>query len=269
MENFDNSLKKQLEVKDNLIKLKDEQVKTLENSLELKNDFIQTLERSINIKDEKAKTLEKTIELKEEEIEKFVSTALDPLLLKEKVEKIKEFEKEIEILNGELSKADEELESLQIEIEKIRKSESNPTISNILESTNIHITKSEIIEKMRDVLQNALHKVMIVAPTILDLQDLHLYEVRSSVSMNIACLVNEGIDEHNELLEELESLDNISLRNYEREDRYVLTRDGEELIFAVIGESENNHLVIHTKDSNHIRLLNSLTMEGWLASRKV
>jgi len=276
MENFDNSLKKQLEAKDNLIKLKDEQVKTLENSLELKNDFIQTLETSINIKDEKAKTLEKTIKLKEEneielkeEIEKLISTALDPLLLKEKVEKIKEFEKEIEILNGELSKADEELESLQIEIEKIRKSESNPTISNILESTNIHITKSEIIEKMRDVLQNALHKVMIVAPNILDLQDLHLYEVRSSVSMNIACLVNEGIDEHTELLDELLSLDNISLRNYEREDRYVLTRDGEELIFAVIGESENNHLVIHTKDSNHIRLLNSLTMEGWLASRKV
>jgi len=262
-------LKKQLEAKDSLIKLKDEQVKTLENSLELKNDVIQTLERSINIKDEKAKTLEKTIKLKEEEIEKYVSTALDPLLLKEKNEKMKNFEKEIEILNGELSKADEELESLQIEIEKLRESESSPTISNILESSIIHITKSEIIEKMRDILQGALHKVMIIMPNILDLQDLHLYEVRSSVSVNIACLVNQGIDEHTELLDELLSLDNISLRNYEREDRYLLTRDGEELLFAVIGSSDNNHLVIHTKDHKHIRLLNSLTMEGWLASRKI
>lgn len=269
MDEFSVDFKKQLEAKDNLIKLKDEQVKTLENSLELKNDVIQTLERSINIKDEKAKTLEKTIELKEAEIEKYVSTALDPLLLIEKNEKIKEFEKEIQILNGELSKADEELESLQIEIEKLRVSESSPKISNILESTKIHITKSEIIEKMRDILQGALHKVMIVAPNILDLQDLHLYEVRSSVSMSIACLVNQGIDEHTELLDELLSLDNISLRNYERQDRYVLTRDGEELLFAVIGNSDNNYLVIHTKDRNHIRLMNSLTMEGWLASRKV
>ena len=266
---MEDDCKKQLEAKDNLIKLKDEQVKTLRNSLEMKDELINTLENSLKIKEEKAKTLEKTIELKEEEINNLNSTSLDPLLLKERDEKIKELEKETDILNEELGKADEELESLGIEIEKLRNNETDTSPNNILEASNSHITKEEIIEKMRGIIEKALHKVMIVVPSIIDLQDLHLYEVRSSVSMNIACLVNEGIDEHTELLDELLSLDNISLRNYEREDRYVLTRDGEEIIFAVIGDSENNHLVIHTKDSKHIRLLNSLTVEGWLQSRKV
>jgi len=263
------NFKKQLEIKDNLIKLKDEQVKTLENSLRLKDEVIKTLETSLNIKDEKAKTLEKQIALKAEEIEKLNSTALDPLLLKEKVEKIKELEKELEILNGELAKADEDLGSLEIELDKLKNKEEASVTSNILETTNTNISKSEIIKKMRDILQKALHKVMIVTPNILDLQDLHLYEVRSSVSISIACLVNQGIDEHSELLDELLSLDNISLRNYEREDRYILTRDGEEILFAVIGNSETNHLVVHTQDRKHIRLLNSIVMEGWLASRKV
>lgn len=273
---MDEDCKKQLEAKDKIIRLKDDQNKNLENNLELKNDFIKALERSITIKDEKTKTLEKTIKLKEEnetdlkeEIKNLRATSLDPLLLKEKIEKIKELEKELEILNGELSKADEELESLGIELEKLRNKEGSLAISHIPEATNTNISKSEIIEKMRDILQNALHKVMIITPNILDLQDLHVYEVKSSISMNIACSVNEGIDEHTELLDELLSLDNIVLRNYEREDRYVITRDGEELLFAVIGNAENNHLVIHTQDRNHIRLLNSLTMDGWLASRKV
>ena len=270
MDSYDlNNFKKQMEIKDNLIKLKDDQVKTLENSLKLKDEVIQTLESSLNIKDEKAKTLEKQIELKAEEIENLISTALDPLLLKEKIEKIKELEKELEVLNGELTKADEDLGSLEIELDKLRNKEANSGGSNIAESTNTDISKSEIIEKMRDILQKALHKVMIVTPNILDLQDLHLYEMRSSVSINIACLVNQGIDEQSELLDELLSLDNISIRNYEREDRYVLTRDGEELLLAVIGKSDNNHLAIHTKDRKHIRLLNSIVMEGWLASRKV
>ena len=86
--------------------------------------------------------------------------------------------------------------------------------------------------------------------------------------MNIACGINPGINEHAELLDEFESLDNISLRNYERKDRYVLTRDDEELLLAVIGKSEDNNLVIHTKDPKHIRTLNALAMEGWIGSRK-
>ncbi|MFW9875140.1 MAG: hypothetical protein ACFFG0_18705 [Candidatus Thorarchaeota archaeon] len=237
------------------MKWKDEQIKTLENSLK--------------IKDEKAKTLEKTITLKDEEIRKLNSTSIDPGSLNEKNEKIKQLEKEIEILNIELAKADEEIESLELENEKLRKPNSSST-DQIVDFTDIQITKMEILEKMRDILQNnAMANVTIIVPSIVDLQDLYLYELRSSVAMNIACSINPGIDEHAELLQEFESLDNISIKNYEQGDRYGVVRDGEELLIAVIGRSENNHLVFHTKDSKHIRLLNSLITESWIRSRKV
>jgi hypothetical protein len=111
--------------------------------------------------------------------------------------------------------------------------------------------------------------VTIVVHSIEDLQELYLYELRSSVTMNIACLINPTNTEHSELLDEFESLDNISLRNYERRDRYVVTRDGEELLLAIIGDSDNNNLVIHTKDSKHLRGLNSLATEGWIQSRRI
>ncbi|MFX1568185.1 MAG: hypothetical protein ACFFCV_07445 [Promethearchaeota archaeon] len=263
------SLKKQLETKDNLINLKDDTIKTLENSLQLKDEQIKTLEKTLKTKDDETKTLEKTVSLKEEEIEKLSSSVVDPDILKEKDETITQLQKEIEILNEELTKADEEIEGLELEKEKLRNSPTSTNKGAIIDFTNIKITKAEILEKMRNILENSIANATIVVPSIEDLQDLYLYELRSSVSMKIACSVNPGLDEHNELLEEFESLDNISLRNYEREDRYVVTRDGEELFFAAIGNSNENHLVFHTKDPRHIKLFSSLATDGWIQSRKV
>ncbi|UCD01973.1 MAG: hypothetical protein JSV23_02835 [Promethearchaeota archaeon] len=259
----------QLENKDNLIKLKDGQIKTLENSLQLKDEQINTLEKTLKTKDDETKTLEKTIALKEEEIKKLTSSAIDTNSLKEKDDAINQLQKEIEILNGELSKADEELETLELENEKLRKAQLSSKDAKIIDFTNTQITKSEILKKMREILENAISNITIVVPSIEDLQELHLYELRSSINMMIACGVNPGLEEHSELLDEFESLDNISLRNYERQDRYVLTRDGEELLFAAIGKTENNNLVIHTKDPKHFKLFNSLATEGWIQSRKI
>jgi DNA repair exonuclease SbcCD ATPase subunit len=266
---MEHELKKQIEIKDNLLRLKDEQVKTLENSLNLKDDQIKTLENSLDIKDKKAETLEKTIKLKEEEILKLNSVSIDKGVLNEYNEKIQKLEKEVEILNGELSKADEELESLELENEKLRNAQSSAMDIKIVDFTHANISKSEILEKMREILPNANASVMIVTPKLEDLQELYLYEVKASVSMRIACSINPGIEEHSELLEEFESLDNISLKNYNMEDKYVLVRDGEELLYGISEKSENNNLVIHTKDPNHIKLLNALSLEAWLRSRKV
>ncbi|MFX1523628.1 MAG: hypothetical protein ACFFCC_09000 [Promethearchaeota archaeon] len=262
-------MKKQIEVKDNLLRLKDEQVKTLENSLNLKDEQIKTLENSLDIKDKKAETLEKTIRLKDEEIRKLSSSAIDRNVLKEYDEKIQKLNKEVEILNGELAKADEELESLELENEKLRNANSKNTNVKIVDFTNASITKAEILAKMREILPNANASLLIVTPKIEDLQELYLYEIKASVSVRVACSINPGIAEHAELLEEYESLDNISLKNYNMEDKYALVRDGEELLYGVTGKSENNNLIIHTKDPNHIKLLNALPLEVWVRSRKV
>jgi len=83
--------KKQLETTVNLFKLKDEQIRTLENSLSLK--------------DEQIKKLERTILLQEEKIRKLASSDFWQENLRKKEEKITQLQKEIEILNENLSKA--------------------------------------------------------------------------------------------------------------------------------------------------------------------
>ena len=75
--------------------------------------------------------------------------------------------------------------------------------------------------------------------------------------------VVEQIDQ----LEEYESLDNITVKNFLGLDRYVILRDGEELLLAFKGKNDSNHLAFHTRDAAHIRIFSSLVMEAWLRSR--
>ena len=266
----------QLSTKDDLInnlkntlKLLEDQIKTLKDSYALKDEQVKTLDSSLKVKDEKIQTLEKSAELKEKEINVLLDTRVDKNSLKDKENEILELKGKLEILKGELTKADEDLETLENENEKLRNQLAVASGSKIIDWTSIDIPKSKILAKMKEILMNALHNVTIAVPNIKDLQALTLYEVRSTVNMKISCYIDPGLEEDAELLEEFESLDNISIRMYEGEDRYILDRDGEELLFAVIGNADQNHLVVHTKDSKHLKFFKSVVMEGWLRSRKI
>lgn len=259
-------LKNQIETLRDSLKIKDDQITTLKDSLSLKDQQINTLEDSINLKEDKIATLEKAIKMKEDQIKSSNSSSSSDSQV------IEDLQKEIDILNEELTKSDEELERLTLENEKLKSSNTSSSpagSSKIKDFTQSNISKEVILEKMREILQSALHNVTIAVPQITDLQELYLYEVRSSVNMKVSCLINPGIELHADLLEEFESLDNISIRTYEEEDRYLIIRDGEELLMAVIGNDDNNHLVFHTRDSMHIKLFNALAMEVWMRSRRI
>jgi len=266
--------------------LEDELKRQIELVKESAN-LISTLKDSIKFKDEQIKTLERTLKLKEEQLRVTSSSSIDKHVLEEKNKtiedlqrknqefqseikesrnKIEELQKKIEILDEEFAKADEALEKLELESEKLKKNSQDTSIINF---TNYKISKTQIIEKIRDILQRSLHNVTLSVPVIVDLQDLYLYDVKSSVKISIYCSINKGIKEHAELLDEFESLDNISIRDFEGQDRYVIMKDGDELLFAVIGNSESNHLCFHTQDPAHIKFFNTLVIEGWMRSRKV
>ncbi|MFX0026681.1 MAG: hypothetical protein ACFE8M_09710 [Candidatus Hermodarchaeota archaeon] len=268
----DQLIKTKDEMIDNLqksMKLKEDQIQTLKDSLELKSEQVNTLDSSVKIKDEKIEALEKSIELREKRIKTLVDTTVDKDALVENKKLVDDLEKKLEILNNELMTADEDLEAMEEENEKLRNQLAAVSGAKIIDWTDIEIPKSRILEKMREILMKALHNVTIAVPNIKDLQELYLYEVRSSVNLKISCYIDASLEEDAELLEEFESLDNISIRMYEGEDRYVIDRDGEELLFAVIGKNNMNHLVIHTRDPKHLKLYRSLVMEGWLRSRKI
>ncbi|MFX1276212.1 MAG: hypothetical protein ACFFAT_14375 [Promethearchaeota archaeon] len=254
---MEEELKKQLETKKSLIKTLQENINTLKDSLSLKDEHVKTLETSLKIKEEKIRVIEET----NKEIEK-IQEELKKLLSENAM-----LQKKVDILNEELAKADKDLEQLEMENETLRK--SAPSRSKIIDYTNAKLSKDDILTKMREILQEGKHNVMITVPSLEDLQELYLYEVRSSVSLKISCSIDTGKGDQSNLLEEFQSLDNISLRNYSGEDRFSINRDGAELLFAVIGSKDNNFLVVHTKDSNHIKLFNSFTMEAWLRGRKL
>ena len=256
--------------------LKDDQLSTMQSTLILKDDQIKTLQNSLNLKEEKITTLEKTIKLKEDDLNTLKENSTDKALLKDKEILLKDKEKEINdlrkeagILQNELTKADEEFDHLEQENEKLRKDLAESSDLKIIDFTNANITKDDIIEKMHEILQKSLHSATITVPDISDLQKLRLYEVRSSVNIKISCSIDPEIEGNTDLLEEYQSLDNISLRNFEGNDRYIINRDGEELMIAIIGKEENNHLAFYSKDPSHITLFSSIVMEGWLRSRKI
>ena len=249
--------------------LKDDQIKTMIDSMNLKEQQIDTLNKSLEIKNQKIKTLETSLNLKEGELKELISSTVKKNIIEEKDEEIEDCQKKLVILTGELEKADEDLEALEEENEKLRNNLASETDVKIIDSTFREIPKADILKKIREILGSAVHNVTIAVLDINDLQDLHLYEVRSSVNVKIMCNIDPSREDDAELLEELESLDNITIRLYEGRDRYLIDRDGEELLFAIVGERENNNLVIYTKDAKHQRLLRSLVMEGWLRARKL
>jgi sugar-specific transcriptional regulator TrmB len=237
--------------------------------MDLKDGQVETLHNSLKIKNEKIKTLEKSVSLKEEQLKELASSTVEKNLIMEKDGKIENLQEKLNILSGELETADEDLEALETENEKLRNNLASASGPKIVDWTDIEVSKADILKKMRDILSKALHTITIAVPDIEDLQELHLYEVRSSVNMKVSSSIDPSLEDDAELLEEFGSLDNISIRLYEQKDRFVIDRDGEELLFAIRGESENKNLVIHTRDSKHQRLLRSLVMEGWLRSRKI
>ena len=269
---FDIKMKSKDELIDNFqnsMELKEDQIKTLRDSINLKTEQIKTLDTTLKIKDEKIKTMERTILLIEEKINNVKEHSVDKEELVEKNKYIEDLQGKLDILKGELEKADEDLEILETENETLRNQIVASTGSKIIDSTYLEIPKKMILEKMKEILMKALHNVTIVVPNIRDLQELTLYEVRSSVIIKVSTSIDITLEEDAEILEELESLDNISIRMFDSEDRYVIDRDGEELLFAVIGKNENNHLVLQTRDSMHIKSFKYLIMEAWLRSRKL
>lgn len=249
--------------------LKEDQIKTMIDSMNLKEQHNDTLNTSLQIKNEKIKDLEKNIRTQNEKMNLLKSSTVDKDIIAEKEDELEKCQNKLVILKGELEKQEEDLDMLDAENEKLRNDLASSSDPQIVDWTYVEIPKESILKKIREILSKAVHNVTIAVPDIKDLQDLHLYEVRSSVNMKIMCYIDPSLEDDEQLLMEFESLDNITIRMYEDKDRFLIDRDGEELLFAIIGEGLNNNLIIHTRDVKHQRLLRSLVMEGWLRARKL
>ena len=122
----------------------------------------------------------------------------------------------------------------------------------------------EMLNKIDEILKRTISSILIVVPELKDLENIRLYELKSSTSIRIACKVDSF-----ELFDELTSLGNVKIINYEKEDRYGIIRDNEELFISIFGEDKNNLLTFYTDDLKHIQVVNTLITECWINGKIV
>ena len=172
--------------------------------------------------------------------------------------KNKSLEEELELLAQDLDAADEEVEIL------------NQKLHNFEEKAieGFYLPKSSVLNVIKSILMKGLHSVIITTPTIENLRDLDLYDVKPSVNIKVATWIDQLNPDHQEILREL-TFDNIMIRIDDFKDRYCILSDGAELFFGIVGNNEDEILTLRTKDSKHIKLLSSLVMESWLRARKL
>ncbi|MFX1476873.1 MAG: hypothetical protein ACFFCI_01960 [Promethearchaeota archaeon] len=150
------------------------------------------------------------------------------------------------------------------------KDNSSDTLElNIDDLNKIEVTKAEFLPKINEILEKSQHRIMLTVPRITDLEDLELYNVRSSVNIKIACYIDTGFDVDLRIVRELESFENIEIRNYKYQDRWVIFRDGKELLCVIIGAEESNYLFFRSEDDSHIKILSYLATDPWLRSKKI
>ena len=186
---------------------------------------------------------------------------------------LKEFKRMLEDFMSELqNKMENQLNQLNINKKESIKDHREDIMSfdlRLFDFTELQITKDEFIADFKKVLKRSQHRAMIIVPTIQNIKDLEVYNVRSGVYLSIACSIEIAVEENEQLYEELKSLGNLDIRNYEERDRWVFLRDGEELLCALVGTHEDNYLVFHTTDSAHIKILSNLATDAWLKSRRI
>jgi len=272
LKNSIEGLKAQLTSKDNLIKTlesnlkaKDDQVTTISGIVRTKDDQVQAIKHSLEMKDEQIFSLRTTLEAKEHEIQ-LLNQKVDiskgmvsNTFLEEKNKRIQELEKEIKLLNLDLKAADDREAKMEAKLKNM----SSPAKGEIVMTT---ITRAQIIEFLTDMVKRSVHNLVITTPSITDLAELGLYDARTSVNIKASCSVRSN-SEDQQLLQEFEALDNITIRNFDSKDRWVLLKDNEEMFVAAIGEKSIG--AIFSNDHAHIKFFNSLMMESWLLAKKI
>ena len=265
-------LKAQLSSKDNLITTlqsnliaKDDQVTTISGIVRTKDEQIDTIKNSLEMKDEQIFSLKNTEEAKENELQLLKQKVdsskgmVSNTFLEDKNKKIQELEKEIKLLNVDLEAADIRFEKLEGKLKNV----GSPARGEIVMNT---VTREQIVDFITDMVQRSVHNLVVTTPSIMDLAELGLYDARTSVNIKASCSVQSNTD-HQELLQEFEALDNITIRNFDSKDRWICLKDNEECLIVSIGEKSNG--AFFSNDHLHIKFFNALMMESWLLGRRL
>ena len=231
---------------------------SLKTGESLENMFATVIEdfsNSVNVAEEKIKGISDAILLSFQELRDIFST------------------KVVDTLNQELTKILDRLSISQVTTQEFwdqAKKKSLMTMKDIwfirsLEGANAHINEEILKTKMR---------LLIVAPHITDVNISLLESLPKHTNIRIAANINPNSEEHLQLVQRLEAMQNVSYRHRELQDLYGINRDYEEVILCILSETEigqKRALEIGGIGSiipEHIKIFVPVLEEAWIGAQK-
>jgi len=133
-------------------------------------------------------------------------------------------------------------------------------------------TPEGMISQINEEVRNAKMRILIVAPTLKDIEIEPLLNIKPQINIRICCYINIEDPNHKKILDKLEKRTNISLRNRLLQNLWGINRDYEEIILGIVSKSETEDTLelvgLGSNLSEHIKILVPILEEAWMGSKK-
>ncbi len=145
------------------------------------------------------------------------------------------------------------------------------TMKDIWFIRSIESVKSHINE----LLTKAKMRVLIVAPEITDIDPVAIRSCPTHVNIRIASFIDTSLETHNEVLDQLDDMHNVSYRHRELKNIWGINRDHEEVILCVISRTEVKGKEkieiggIGSVVEEDIKIFVPILEDAWVASQKM
>jgi len=247
---------------------------------ELISDIVENVNQITVTSAETGKTLEETFTTVINEFSKSVTFAEEKVdgISNQILNSFKELRnifssRVVDALNQELSNILKRLEISQITTKEFwdqAKKKSLMSMKDIwfirsTEGARAHINEEISKTKMR---------LLIVAPTIVDINVPLLQSLPKHVNIRIATYINPQIPEHVGILQMLDDMQNVAYRNREAQDLWGINRDYEEVILCILskttlGQKEEIEIGgIGSIVQQHIKIFVPVLEEAWVGAQK-
>lgn len=160
---------------------------------------------------------------------------------------------------AEKNKEYEELEQIKNSFEDLAKEQQELHVGTIK-------GRDKIIEYIKEQLPQAVSRLFITTPSIMDLKPIvdEIPILSGRIQIRIATHINPEINQHNAILTRLKEIGDVSVRNFIKEDRWCIERDSAEVMLAHGGIDP---VGIILQDPDFITLIRNFITEPWITSR--
>ncbi len=221
--------------------------------------------------------LEELLKMKEAEIETLKSQKTDNVTQASQLqEEVETSRKIIGDLQNQVKHLEQTIQATQKNLEET--AQENKKMQGMRQETENKLKESQdlragiirgrekLIQYIRKQLEKTASKISITTPNIMDLKDLveDITKITKLIQIRIATHINPEITQHMEILTHLKAVRNIQIRNYAKEDRWCVEREGTEILLAH-GGIEPAGVIL--EDFEFITLIRNFITEPWITSK--